>query len=67
MLTVLETRTHEAIQAMNAKIPEVTLRDIFAMSALNGLIAKGYFDELTSSELSTIAYNIANKMLETRN
>ena len=37
-MTVIEQNTMEAIQSINQKMPEVTLRDLFAMNALCGLL-----------------------------
>jgi hypothetical protein len=39
--TMEELNTMKAIQAINQKIPEVTLRDLFAMVALQGILAGG--------------------------
>ena len=37
-MTVIEQNTMESIQSMNQKMPEVTLRDMFAMNAMNGIL-----------------------------
>jgi hypothetical protein len=52
-----------AIQNINRKIPEVTLRDLFAMSSLNALLQK----PIESFEVVTEqSYRIADAMLEAR-
>lgn len=63
MTTVEEQRTMQAIQQLNRKIPEVTLRDLFAMSSLNALLQKPIESFETVAEQS---YRIADAMLEAR-
>lgn len=66
MITVEEQRTMQAIQKLNAKIPEVTLRDLFAMSSINGLIYDVGIDEENVQRYANKAYLIADAMLEAR-
>lgn len=69
-MTVIEQRTMESIQSINQKIPNVQLRDLFAMNALNGLLAcvntswvNTSWDEMDFAEKS---YKFADAMLVAR-
>lgn len=62
MATAVEQRTHEAVQDINRKF-NVTLRDLFAISALNALLQKPIESFETVAEQS---YRIANAMLKVR-
>ena len=65
-MTVEEQRTMQAIQNMNRKMPEVTLRDLFAMSALNGTLrGTTYTNEEIKIKVEQ-SYRIADAMLEAR-
>lgn len=66
-MTREEQDTMKAIQMINKKIPEVTLRDLFAMNAMNALINAR--DNSCYSYIGTVqdAYNLADTMLEVRN
>jgi len=63
--TVGEQRTMMAIQDFCEKVPEIQLRDLFAMSALNGLLAcqntNGSADEFAFG-----AYRFADAMILAR-
>lgn len=61
--TMEEMRTMEAIQSISHKIPEVTLRDMFAMQALNGLLSGNWY---TFKEIPKAAYELADAMLIAR-
>jgi hypothetical protein len=63
-MTIEEQRTMQAIQQLNRKLPDVTLRDLFAMSSINGLIF--YIDEENAQGYANKAYLIADAMLEAR-
>lgn len=63
MATVEEQRTMIAIQNINRKLPEVTLRDLFAMSALNSLIQ---INMSPFDKIAKFAYCFADAMLEAR-
>lgn len=66
-MTVEEQRTMHSIQKLNAKIPEVTLRDLFAMNIISGMIATNLIlDEEFLLGYSKKAYKIADAMLEAR-
>lgn len=66
MTTIEEQRTMIAIQQLNAKVPEVTLRDLFAMSVLNGLISGRYVTDVNKKDIAKLAYKQADVMLEAR-
>lgn len=63
MATIEEQRTMIAIQQLNRKVPEVTLRDLFAMNSLNALLQKPIESFETVAEQS---YRLADAMLEAR-
>ena len=62
--TVGEQRTMMAIQSINEKLPELELRDLFAMSALKGIIevSNGYYYGVHAET----AYKYADAMLNAR-
>lgn len=64
--TALGQRTIEAIGTACAKASGVTLRDVFAMSALNGFLSSVHCDEGDLDELPAMAYKLADVMLEAR-
>lgn len=45
---------------------EPTLRDTFAMNAMNGLISNGYFNSENPKVTAELAYKIADAMMEVR-
>lgn len=55
----------DSINEINRKMPEVTLRDLFAMSALNGIIAQCDFSE-SQQQYAEEAYNFADAMIKAR-
>ena len=62
-MTIEEQNTMKAIQNINRKLPDIELRDLFAMSALNALLQK----PIESFEIVTEqSYRIADAMLEAR-
>jgi hypothetical protein len=62
-MTVEEQRTMQAIQNINRKLPDVELRDLFAMNSLNTLLQK----PIESFEVvAKQSYLIADAMLEAR-
>lgn len=62
-MTREEQDAMRAIQNINRKLPEVTLRDLFAMNSLNALLQKPIESFEVVSEQS---YRIADAMLEAR-
>lgn len=75
MLTVLEGRTMEAVQEINRKIPDLELRDLFAMNILGsfggGSWNGSYLNILDGNpaqieKTARVAYKVADAMLEAR-
>ena len=64
-MTIIEQNTMESIQNINQKIPELKLRDIFAMHALNGMLASLDYSG-TPEQLADYAYQYADAMKEKR-
>lgn len=68
--TMEELRTMEAIQSINHKVPEVKLRDLFAMHALIGLTTTtedSAFPETWDYDmLAECAYKAADAMIKAR-
>lgn len=64
--TALGQRAIEAIGTACAKVSGVTLRDVFAVSALNGLLGSGDYGEGDLDGLPSMAYRLADVMLEAR-
>ena len=75
-MTVLENQTMNLVSRAAKRIADldITLRDIFAMSALNGIIANGFAsgdcgafpDKFDAEQYAESAYCIADAMLEAR-
>ena len=66
-MTIEEQSTMRAIQAIERKVPEITLRDYFASQVLAGM---GEYLIQNRDDLKSIAkscYNIADAMIEVRN
>ena len=55
----------DSINEINRKMPEVTLRDLFAMNALNGILAQGDFHG-SEQQYAEEAYCFADAMLKAR-
>ncbi|MBR2909282.1 MAG: hypothetical protein IKC11_02920 [Clostridia bacterium] len=71
MLTKEELATHRAIQRLGQKIPDLSLRDLFASSFLQGIISNPNYDftKINEDNVKGIAkgsYLIADAMLEAR-
>ena len=64
-MTAVEQRTHEAIQDINRKL-NVTLRDLFAMNAINGMSSNSDLNNHTLEDLAELAYKQADAMLKAR-
>ena len=62
MKTIGEEMAENAIISMNRKIPQAELRDLFAMNALNGMLANDY----SIDGIAERSYMIADAMLEAR-
>ena len=55
----------DSINEINRKMPEVTLRDLFAMNALNGILAQGDFHG-SEQQFAEEAYCFADAMMKAR-
>ena len=65
--TIEEHQTMAAIQCINQKMPEVELRDLFAMSSMNALIRVRHTDyEMTEDDFAKLSYQYADSMLKAR-
>jgi hypothetical protein len=65
-MTVFEQHTHEQLQRASQHICDLTLRDLFAMSALNGLCANDNCIDNTYRDFAETAYKLADEMLKVR-
>ena len=75
-MTVLENQTMNLVSRAAKRIADldITLRDIFAMSALNGIIRDGFEsgncdavpDKFDAEQYASSAYCIADAMLDAR-
>ena len=68
-MTIIEEATMKSIQGIYKKLPDlngVTLRDLFAMSSLNGLIYDVGINEENVQNYANKAYLIADAMIEAR-
>lgn len=61
-MTIIEEATMKSIQGIYQKLPEVTLRDLLAMSALQTITN----DNLTFEQCADFAYQQADAMLAER-
>ena len=66
MATVEEQRTMIAIQQLNRKVPEVTLRDLFAMSVIQTQVKDCLYHDDEIKIIAQRSYRIADAMLEAR-
>lgn len=66
-MNVLEQQTMEHLCNLDSKIPELTLRDLFAMSVLNGIYANStYYTNSTYRDVAEISYEQAEEMIKVR-
>lgn len=65
-MTAMEISAMNAIQNINRKLPDLELRDLFAMSAINGMSANVDLNCDTFEHLAELAYRQADAMLEAR-
>lgn len=65
-MTILEQNTMVAIQQINEKLQELTLRDLFAMSALTGTLRGTTYTDEEIKIKAEQSYRIADAMLEER-
>lgn len=65
-MTVLEQRTYDSLIDLNSKIPEITLRDLFACFAMNGFLSRDIHTVWNMSDIADLAYQQADFMLQKR-
>lgn len=66
-MTTLEQQTMEHLCNLDSKIPKLTLRDLFAMSALNGMYANDtHYTDCTYRDFAEMAYKQAEEMIKVR-
>lgn len=66
-MTVMEISAMNAIQNINRKLPDVTLRDLFAMSVMPTLLKNfSSYDDESIKSMARRSYIIADAMLEAR-
>lgn len=65
-MTVFEQHTHELLQSACRKIPDVTLRDLFAMSVMPALLKDFSLSNESIKYMAIKSYIIADEMLEAR-
>lgn len=65
-MTIMEQNTMIAIQQINEKLQELTLRDLFAMSALTGTLRGTTYTDGEIKIKAEQSYRIADAMLEER-
>lgn len=64
--TIGEQRTMMAIQELCNKIPEIELRDLFAIAALNGLASQPSIYNIKEGYTANLSYTLADAMLKAR-
>ena len=55
-----------SINEINRKMPEVTLRDLFAIHSMNALLPTGWGMEASEDNIAKYSYKMADAMLEAR-
>lgn len=65
-MTVIEQRTMESFIDLNSKIPEITLRDLFACFAMNGFLSRDVHSNWDMSDIADLSYQQADFMLQKR-
>ncbi len=63
-MVMFETWVRPAIENIEYKLPE--LRDLFAMSALQGILPTPYGQAASNENVASSAYAVADAMLEAR-
>lgn len=64
--TTEEVRTMAAIQSINHKLPDLKLRDLFAMNIMSGLASQQWIENVYEDHTAELAYNLADAMIEAR-
>lgn len=61
-----ESITMATIQSINEKLPDLELRDIFAIHIVGGLATQQWIENVFEDHTAKLAYNIADAMIEAR-
>ena len=59
-----ESMCMSAIMSINQKIPDLELRDLFAMSAMNALLPTAWGMETNEDNIAKYAYKMADAMID---
>lgn len=65
-MTAVEQRTHKAIQDINRKLPDLELRDLFAMGIIAGMSSNIELNNHTLEDLAELAYKQVDIILKAR-
>jgi hypothetical protein len=65
-MTREEQITMQSLQRLERKIPDLTLRDLFAMNIINGLCANTLLSTTSLDDFATLTYKQADAMLKAR-
>ena len=61
-----ESMCMQSIISINQKMPELELRDLFAMSAMNALLPTEWGSETSEKDIARYSYKMADAMLAAR-
>ena len=61
-----ESITMAAIQSINKKLPDLELRDIFALHIIGGLASQQWIENVFEDHTAELAYSLADAMIEAR-
>ena len=64
-MTREEQITMQSLQRLERKIPDMTLRDLFAMAYMNGVVSRVHIND-DYEEKAVMAYKVADAMLKAR-
>lgn len=65
-MTVAEMKTMESIQSINQKIPNIELRDLFAMNAIIGFHRGSLWTSGNYERVADECYKLADAMIKRR-
>lgn len=66
MITRYDEINSACLRSINQKMPELTLRDLFAMNIINGLCANNLLSTTPIYDFAELAYKQADAMIEAR-
>ena len=64
--TMEELHTMSAIQSINQKLPDLELRDLFAMNIISGMASQQWIENVYESHTAEFAYKLADAMIIAR-